>query len=261
MVSRRGRRAPPPVSGLSVSARLEAARLPDELVVPILPDRIHVPFWGADTPWPASLAAGVLESARGFRHRPENVVFAALAASETADSVVELGAGSGSLLLTAIAMLGPTRAVAIEIQPLAADRLRRTLSAHGSMAEVVVADLRDHVVQGPVDLVVANPPFYPPGWGRPSAEPEVHASTHALHGDVGDFMRAAARLVAPQGAVWFVYDAGRLAELFAAAGSVGLGLSRMVWIPDARAGRVGPTRVWARFTPSGGAPIERLGGP
>ena len=235
-----GPKTPTQTSNTSVvRRRLEASRQAEEIVVPIVPQRLHVPFWPEDTPWPTALEAGVLEASRGYRHRPENVAFAALAASETAESVLELGAGSGSLLLIALAILQPTRAVAIEIQAAAADRLGRTLRAHGSTARVVVGDLREVEIE-PVQLVVANPPFYPADWGRPSANAEVHASTHALHGDVGDFMGAAARLLADGGATWFVYDALRVAELLAAAGNAGLGLSRLVWIPDARADRPGP---------------------
>jgi len=75
---------------------------------------------------------------------------------------------------------------------------------------------------GGFDLVVSNPPFYPPGWGRTSPAPRRAAVTHALHGDVADFARAAASALVPRGAVVFLYDASRLASLLLALADAGL---------------------------------------
>lgn len=247
-------------------AALQAACNDDEQVVPLLPERLPIPFWPRDRPWPEALRAGVIEPRRGYRHRPENLVWAALATKELPGRIIELGAGSGSLLLGAAAAWGGARGIGIERQEAVAERLRRTLDAHGLLGpealQVVTGDLRNPEVlaaAGVADLVVANPPFYPEGWGRPSANPEVHASTHALHGGVQEFLAAAVEVLSADGAVWVVYDAGRLAELLVAAGNVSLGLNRMLWIPDTRAGRTHQaTRVWARFTRSG-APIVAFG--
>ena len=82
------------------------------------------------------------------------------------------------------------------------------------------------MVQSVPDWVVANPPFYPPGWGRaeqpaPGAD-TPRAATHALHGDVADFSRAAARLLVPHGQAVFVFDADRLPALLLALDGAGL---------------------------------------
>jgi tRNA1(Val) A37 N6-methylase TrmN6 len=247
-----------------IRERLEAAREPGEIITPILPPE-NWTSQDADRTWPAILRAGVIESKRGYRFRPENCAWVQLIRDETAASVVDLGAGNGSLLLAAIAVLAPKIAVAVEVQPAVANRLRRTLGAHGCVAPVVAADIRDpdaatavKRASGLADLVVTNPPFYPEGWGRPSKNPEVHASTHCLHGDVRNFLQCAEAILAPNGIVWLVYDAIRLAEALAAAGAVGLGMDRMVWIPDTRAGRQHiPTRVWLRLR-RGASPIHAM---
>jgi tRNA1(Val) A37 N6-methylase TrmN6 len=257
---------PTPVTDLhaEITARLNAARRTGEIIIPILPRRLGVSFWPPADPWPPHLAAGVLERSDGYRHRPENVCLVSLLKDEAAQAVVELGAGSGSLLLAAIEATGAARAAAVERQPEVAARLGRTFEAHRLELDLRVGDLRQPDTLAGLagaDLVVANPPFFPANWGRPSSDPEVHASTHALHGSVFDFLAAAAALLAPAGVAWFVYDATRTVELLAAAGDSGLEMSRLVWIPDARPSKDGaPTRVWVRFVRKGGARIDRLGG-
>jgi tRNA1Val (adenine37-N6)-methyltransferase len=202
--------------------------------------------------------AGVLEPRRGYRFRPENAWLPVLLAGGGSTRVVDLGAGSGSLLLGAWYALGPERAVGVEIQAEAADRLGRTLAAHGIRGGVAAGDLRDPAVLertrdllgGPADLVVTNPPFFPPGWGRPSARDEVHRATHALAGGVAEFLAAAKALLAPGGRVWIVYDAGRLAVLFAAAAAVHLTLGRLELLPDPRGA---PYRAWIELGEGGAA--------
>lgn len=253
---------------------LEAQALGDELISPISPMMLERGLWwqrrGQGAPWPARLLAGVLEPRRGYRFRPENVaLYGLLAQQGPADTVLELGAGSGSLFLAAICAASPRRAVALELQEDAAERLERTLQAHDlrERACVLRGDLRQEALQerarealgGGAQLVVCNPPFFPPGWGRPSAHEGVRLSTHAEHGGVVDFAQAAAALMAPQGRLWLVYDAGRLAEVVVAAQRAGLQILRVVWLPDKREGHQEEAfRVWVYMGRSGGAVTESL---
>jgi tRNA1(Val) A37 N6-methylase TrmN6 len=248
-------------------AQLEAARRRDEVISPIVPERLAGGAWWSG-PWPARLRAGVLEPKDGYRFRPENVVLPTLLQGSRAARVVELGAGSGSLLLAAWEACEATRAAAVELQADGAERLGRTLQAHGLSERVAVVegDLRDLAclarveahLGGLADLVVMNPPFFPVGWGQPSSAEATRRSTHAEFGDVTDFLKAAHALLAPEGCAWVVYDAARAAELLAAGGSAGLALSRWAWISDQRPDKAGqPFRVWAQWRRAG-AQVERL---
>lgn len=215
------------------------------------------------------LGAGLIEPRRGYRFRPESAYLAELLRRQTAAQparVVDLGAGSGVLAAIAAATHPDARVVAVERQPEAADRARRNLAVYAAgRGRVIVGDLRvaevlDAVrrdLGGAAELVVSNPPWYPAGWGRPSDEEGTHASTHALHGGVADFLQAARALLADSGALWVVYDAARLADLLVAAGEQGLGMHELIWLPDRRAGREDEaTRVWVALG-RGGAPIAR----
>jgi tRNA1(Val) A37 N6-methylase TrmN6 len=117
-------------------------------------------------------------------------------------------------------------------------------------------------VQEGAELVVLNPPFFPEGWGRASESREVHASTHSLHGDVGDFLRCARALLAPQGRVVVLYDAGRLADLLPAISATGLSILSVHYTPEARLDRPPtPFRVWVSLglePQEGGARVYAL---
>ena len=245
----------------------------DEICSPLIPDVLAGGHWwrrarvGA---WPAALRRGVIEPRRGYRFRPENMTLPMATGAWSAERVVDLGAGSGSLMVLAAIWTGATHAVGVELQPDAAARLTRTLSAYPEFeGRVVEGDLRrpeclDAVrgaLGGDADLVVMNPPFFPRGWGRPSRNTSTRLSTHAEHGDVGDFLTAA-RLLAPQGRILAVYDAARMAEFVARAGACRLGLTGVWWIPDQRPGKEEqPFRLWLELGRGGAriAPIDTRG--
>jgi tRNA1(Val) A37 N6-methylase TrmN6 len=236
----------------------------DEVISPILAGGE-----GLARGWPEVLGAGLVEPRRGYRFRPESAYLAELLGQRSVPPparIVDLGAGSGVLAVIAAATYPDAHVVAVERQPEAADRARRNLAVYAAgRAEVVCGDLREtHSVGavrvalgGPADLVVTNPPWYPEGWGRPSDEASSHASTHALHGGVAEFLRVARTLLAEGGALWVVYDATRLADLLVAAGEQGFGMHALVWLPDRREGRGDEaTRVWVELG-RGGAKITR----
>ncbi|MCA9547253.1 MAG: N-6 DNA methylase, partial [Myxococcales bacterium] len=84
------------------------------------------------------------------------------------------------------------------------------------------------------DLIVSNPPFYPTGWGRESADARAHRATHAVTGDVADFARAAAAALAPHGRVVVVFDAGQLTALLQAFAAAGLTPRALRFLVDDR---------------------------
>ena len=247
-------------------AELDKRRLDDEVISTLDPRALGQGAWWGDRPWRPEFRAGLLESKRGYRFRPENLALAHLLHGRGFARVVDLGAGTGSLALLALYTTG-ARVVALERQPEQAERLTRTAEAHGEpRLHVLEGDLRDEAVLdelkdilgGRPDLVVANPPFFPPNWGRESKNTETHQSTHALHGNVDAFVAAGAALLTEDGRMMVVYDALRLHEVVVAAGRAGLGIVHVSWLPDTRPEHEDePFRVWVELG-RGGAEVSRL---
>ena len=273
---------------------LRAYAHPGEMLHPLHPRGYpRVGWWPANRPWPLPEGAAVIESRRGYHFGPENLTIVRALEGRSAQTLIELGAGSGSLSLLSGYTLDARRVIAIETQRACCDRLNRTFSAYrefdpdGPMFEVIAGDLRDEEVtfkglalanqwrrepspaepnedQGiadrGVDGVILNPPFFPAGWGRESGSLETHRSTHTLAGDIVDFLISARSLISSRGWILILYDAQRMADLLPALVASRLNLEEVRYTPDYRSQDAErPYRVWCFCTRlQRGAEIQRL---
>ncbi len=157
-------------------ADFAARRLAREPVARILGSR---EFWGL----PFLLSAGTLEP----RPDTETVVEAALARAPdraAALSILDLGTGSGCILIALLGELGGATGLGIDRSLDALSTARRNADANGagSRALFAVSDWAE-AVTGPVDLVVANPPYIPgPDIARLDPEVARHDPRAALDG-------------------------------------------------------------------------------
>ena len=147
-----------------------------------------------------------------FIPRPETELLAEWAieaiAPMPAAEVADLCSGSGALAL-AIAANCPNASVrAVERSPAALEWLRRNTSGTG--VEVIAGDIRDVPIPGPLDLVVANPPYVP---GFSPVPDEVSHDPHdaVFAGEDGldlipDVIARAATLLRPGGRLGFEHD-------------------------------------------------------
>jgi release factor glutamine methyltransferase len=135
-----------------------------------------------------------------FVPRPETEVVAGVAIDEAAELarrreaplVVDLCSGSGALALAVAVEVPAARVVAVELDPMAHAWAARNVAALAPRVDLRLGDaVRAHEgvladLAGTVDVVVANPPYIPPG-SRP-VDPEVadHDPPVALYGGGDD---------------------------------------------------------------------------
>jgi release factor glutamine methyltransferase len=205
-------------------AALAARRLAHEPVARILGRK---EFWGL----PFKLNADTLLP----RPETETVVEAALAALDQGGRrsqtlrVADLGTGTGVLLLAMLSELPDASGIGTDISSVALECARDNAAAFGlsSRASFIACDY-GAALNGPVDLVVSNPPYVARG-DIAGLEPEVRDfdPRRALDGgpDGLDGYRAIAadarRLLAPGGALVVELGFGQLdavAAIFAATG-------------------------------------------
>jgi release factor glutamine methyltransferase len=172
--------------------------------------------------------------------RPETeiVVEAALAAINLCGSraralrIVDLGTGSGAILLALLSELKSAHGVGSDINPRALAVARDNAVRLGQGNAAFVACDLTAALRGPFDLIVANPPYIPSS-DIATLAPEVRLfdPRPALDGgaDGLDFYRAIAvaapELLAPDGALVVEIGVGQaepVAAIFAAAGLVPL---------------------------------------
>jgi tRNA1Val (adenine37-N6)-methyltransferase len=149
----------------------------------------------------------ILQLERGHRFNTDDVLTAwtGLEAAPRARTVLDLGAGVGSIGLMVLQELGDeARLVSLEVQRVSVELARRTASLNGvsHRVEMLHGDLRDDGAladRGLFDLVLANPPYLSPQRATASPHPQRAAARLELHGDVFHYCARAARHLAPSG--------------------------------------------------------------
>jgi tRNA1Val (adenine37-N6)-methyltransferase len=160
---------------------------------------------------------------KGYRFSVDAVLLAHAASQPAASQrpfarLLDLGTGCGVIPLLLAARLPEAKIFGVEIQPALADLARENVSGNRleDRLRILHRDLREltHAdVGGPVDLVVSNPPYRPPGTGRRCPDGERDAARCEVHGGLTDVLAAARRMLDPGGRFWIVFPAERCAEL------------------------------------------------
>jgi tRNA1Val (adenine37-N6)-methyltransferase len=202
---------------------------------------VTLPPW--PVPPPCSIAPGagetldrlagdwwIFQLARGNRYTTDDVLTAWFAARAVpaARRILDLGAGVGSVGLLALLAIGPpAKLTCVEVQPESVALLDKTIAfnALGEHVRAIAGDLRDGTLEGRFDLVTANPPYLPPGSATEPRHAQERSARIELHGDVFEYARAAARLLADEGRFVFCHAASD-ARPEAAIAEAGLFLER-----------------------------------
>ncbi len=119
--------------------------------------------------------------------------------------VMDLGCGAGAVFLS-LSLRQPELAItAMDREPeFCSLALANAHLNNLSDVSILEADIRQHpcsFASNDFDLVLANPPFYPKGSGRLSADPKRAAAHHELHGNLIDWLRCGEYLTTDDG--WF----------------------------------------------------------
>ena len=139
-------------------------------------------------------------------------------------SLLDLGTGIGSVGLTLAWRFEEATLTAIEVQPGSFGLLLANAWANGVEARVraIHGDLRTSLPPGEFDLVSGSPPYFDVKAGIVSADPQRAAARFELHGDVGDYCRAAASAIARGGRFVFCFPAGQRGRAEAACRAAGI---------------------------------------
>jgi tRNA1(Val) A37 N6-methylase TrmN6 len=170
----------------------------------------------------------IRQPARGYRFSIDAVLLADFAAAVRGRTILDLGTGSGVVLLF-LARLRPElrSGVGVEIQRELWDFARRNIEENGfgGTLAAVHGDFREALPglsPGAFDLVVSNPPFRRLGEGRRNPEPQKEIARHEMTCTLADVFRAAIRYLSPRGRFAMVGLPKRLPEILACATAAGI---------------------------------------
>lgn len=160
----------------------------------------------------------------------DSVLLASFAAISGDDKVLELGCGNGGVLLLLHAKAPAACLHGVEIMPACADLAKRNVRLNGLEQQIkIFCDDARGFTPPPndrklYDKIICNPPYAPVGSGRLSPVAEKAAAIFQLHGGLADFFETSARLLKPEGRVFFVLPASSAEQGAEAAANCGLRL-------------------------------------
>ncbi|MGI6512799.1 MAG: tRNA1(Val) (adenine(37)-N6)-methyltransferase [Syntrophomonadales bacterium] len=177
----------------------------------------------------------VIQSKDGYRFSMDSVLLAHFAEVNPGDEVLDLGCGSGVISFLLAGRQPSCRITGLEIQPELADRARRG-AEHNGVAHrmgVINGDLRQAELflgNRRFNLIVANPPFWRQGEGRPNPDRERLIARHEVESTLEDYVEAARRILVRGGRLAMVHRADRILEIENTCAQKGLALRRIRFI-------------------------------
>lgn len=150
----------------------------------------------------------------GYRFSIDAVLVAHFVQPKADWRILDLGCGCGVIGLILAYRYPTIHLVGLELQPEVAAFARHNIEANSytgrfSLIEGDARNIKKLLKPESCDLIVCNPPYYHKNSGRLNPMDQVAGSRHELHGDIRDFVRAAAFCCKNRGKVAFVYPARR----------------------------------------------------
>ena len=183
-------------------------------------------------------AIRLVQPKNGHRAGTDAVLAARLSGAAPGERIVDLGSASGAIGVMIGASVPETRVVLAERDPALVRMAQGTIALNGLGARVAAAELDAFArlpawrtgwpdglfAIGEADLVVTNPPFFE-GSGRRTPDPGRLAAHVMAGGGLGEWVRAARRLLRPGGRLVMIHRADALGACLASLGSGFGGLS------------------------------------
>jgi tRNA1Val (adenine37-N6)-methyltransferase len=129
--------------------------------------------------------------------------------------IADLGSGIGSVGLAAAWRCPGAVVHTVEAQAISVQLARKSVAYNGVQDRYFIqeGDLRDPALfqgEAPFDLVLGSPPYWPVGTRSAASHPQAIPARLEVRGDVADYAKAAARILAPGGVFACVFPSDQL---------------------------------------------------
>ena len=130
----------------------------------------------------------------------DTILLANFSAPKNRDNVVELGSGCGTIPFLWCKKDTPKNIVAVEIQEIATDMIKRSIALNSLEERVTVINrdlkkLKGHLPFGHFDLVVCNPPYKISGGGMLNPNEKHKIARHEVLCTIDDITKTASSLL------------------------------------------------------------------
>jgi tRNA1Val (adenine37-N6)-methyltransferase len=174
----------------------------------------------------------IIQKRRGYRFSIDSLLLAHFVRLREGDDLIDLGTGSGILVLILADRYRCGKALGIEIQEELAVMAGRSAVMNGLAGRVAIrpADVRRPETICPprsFDAAVFNPPYRRLRSGRTNPNPEKAVARHEIEGGAADFLAAAAHALREGGRVYAIYPATRMVEILSRMRTCGIEPKRL----------------------------------
>jgi len=154
----------------------------------------------------------------GYRFSIDAVILAHRLRPKSGERVVDLGTGCGIVPLIVGYRHPEIYMFGIEIQKELADIAEINIRENGMQAKIRILcrnlqTIQPAMFQGPVDIVVSNPPFRKAASGRINPNPQRAVARHEISVTLLDVVKAASDILKKGGMFILIYTSERLPEL------------------------------------------------
>ena len=159
----------------------------------------------------------IFQYAKGHRFSTDDLLTAWFGTTwcPQARRIADLGSGIGSVGMAAAWRCPGAQVVTVEAQDISVQLARKSVAYNGlqDRYRLTEGDLRDPRLfegEAPFDLVLGSPPYWPVGTRVEASHPQAIPARLEVRGDIGDYARAAARILAPGGIFACVFPLDQL---------------------------------------------------
>jgi len=164
--------------------------------------------------WPDLI---IRQKKSGYRFSMDSVILARLINTKRNDSVLEIGSGTGIVLLLMSKFTKAKKMTGVEIQKDLHELSIKNFNANQikQKIEFIRGDIRkkQNDIEERFDVILSNPPFYTVNSGRLNKQSEDTLARHEISLTLAELIKSSKRLLKPKGKLFFIHSAERFADI------------------------------------------------
>ncbi len=161
----------------------------------------------------------ILQKIEGYRFSVDPILLADFIEIKEEDKAIDLGTGCAVIPLILAEKAKVRSITGIDIQKEMVDMARRSVKYNNLGARIKIdlwdlKKLKTRFEAGSFDVVISNPPYIPVKAGKINPNNQKAIARHEIKSKLEDILTAAKHLLDAKGALYIVYPAVRIVDLF-----------------------------------------------